>query len=90
MKEKFLEYAKRGAMTRKELAEVLNISERSVGNMVRAGKVPTIPRIREHRFDPMQMIETFCAVEAKKSPRSLTIEKHKTRGRLNGGYLECL
>lgn len=90
MREIFEAYAKSGAMTKKQLAETLQISERSVSNMVRAGKIPVIPHLREHRFDPLKMIETFCKDPEPPAPRSLTIERHKTNGTLKKGYLECL
>lgn len=90
MREIFLQYAKTGAMTKKQLASVLQITERQVGDMVRAGKIPTIPGIRHHRFDPDQMIKTFCDVPSPKGSSSLTIERHKTGDKPSGGFRKCL
>lgn len=90
MREVFLQYAKSGPMTKAELAKVLKTSERSIADKVRAGKIPVVPLVRPYVFDPMEMIEVFCKPLRLKEPRSLTIERHKTRGKLIGGYLECL
>jgi hypothetical protein len=89
MREIFLQYAKRGAMSKKELAKVLNLSERAISDMVRAGKLKAIPNLGHHKFDPMVMIDTFCPDQGQKPSRSLTIEKHKT-GAKPGGFRKCL
>lgn len=90
LKEIFLKYIGVGAMTKEQLAEALNVTERTISDMVRAGKIPTIARLRQHRFDPNVMIDVFCSPpKASKKPRSLTIERHKT-GAKPGGYAKCL
>lgn len=88
MKEIFLEYAKKGAMTKEELAEVLKVKPSHVGTMARSGKIPKLPHTHLIRFDPMAMIDVFC--QPQKTTSSLTIERHKTRARTNGGYRKCL
>ena len=92
MREIFLEYAKKGAMTTEELAAVLRIKPQRVQDMARAGKIPRLPHMRLLRFDPMRMIEVFCEPPKAERPegRSLTIERHKTGAKPNGGYRKCL
>lgn len=90
MKEIFLEYAKKGAMTKEELAGVLKISPTYVYAMVRSGKIPRIPGLHYYRFDPMAMIDVFCQPQKVERPSSLTIERHKTGAKPNGGYRKCL
>lgn len=89
MREIFLDYAKRGAMTKDDLAKVLKIKPETVRRMAAAGKIPRIPHTRLLRFDPMQMIDIFCASKAE-GLSSLTIKRHKTLEKTDGGYLECL
>lgn len=92
MKEIFLEYAKHGAMTGPELAKVLRRSEEWVRRNSMGSKclIPRLPG-RPIRFDPMRMIEVFCApLKAVERPRSLTIERHKTGEKPVGGYRKCL
>lgn len=90
MKEAFLQYAKTGAMTKEELAEVLKLKPAAVWRMARAGKIPRIPGIHLYRFDPTVMISVFCEPPRVPGPRSLTIERHKTDAKPNGGYRKCL
>lgn len=91
MKAIFLEYAKKGAMTKEELALVLNINTETVRRMAKSGKIPRIPRLRFVRFDPMVMIDVFCGAQESTPARSLTIERHKTGAKTkNGGFRKCL
>lgn len=91
MKEIFLEYAKRGAMTKEELAKVLKVTPEAVRRMAKSGKVPRIPHLRLVRFDPLEMIRVFCEPQGpNKKARSLTIERHKTGAKPNGGFRKCL
>jgi hypothetical protein len=89
MRQIFLEYLKRGAMTTEELARVLNRKISWVRNNSGPGKL--IPRLpgKPLRFDPERMIDLFCA-PVQSDQRSLTIEKHKTRVTPKGGYHKCL
>lgn len=92
MREIFLEYAKRGAMTTEELAKVLRRSKDWVRRNSQ-GPACLIPRLPGYpiRFDPMRMIEVFCEPPKKvERPRSLTIERHKTGAKPIGGYRKCL
>ena len=89
MKDLFLEFAKAGSMTDEDLASVLKVPVRTVQSMSRRGEIPRIPKIRAHRFDPLKMIDVFCAAPAAR-PGSLTIERHKTLAKPNGGYRKCL
>ena len=92
MKDLFLEHAKHGAMTTSELAKILRRSEDWVRRNS-AGSHGLIPRLpgRPLRFDPIAMIEVFCTPHQKvEKPRSLTIERHKTGAKPNGGYRKCL
>lgn len=88
MKEIFLAYAKTGAITKEQLAEVLKLSPETVRRMAKSGKIPRLPKIWELRFDPMQMIDVFCAPKVDPTS-SLTIERHKT-GAKPGGFRKCL
>lgn len=89
MKEIFLEYAKTGAMTKEQLANVLKVKVSWIGNKVREGIIPIIPGIRVHRFDPMRMIEVFCGDS--KQVRSLTTERRESGGNpKSGGFQKCL
>jgi hypothetical protein len=90
MREIFLKYAKDGAMTKEQLAEVLKIKPSLVGDMARRGEIPRIPHCRLIRFDPLVMIEVFCHPPKAEKARSLTIERHKTNAKTNGGYRKCL
>lgn len=91
MKEIFLEYAKHGAMTKEELASVLKIKPEAVRRLAKAGKIPKIPGLRFVRFDPLTMISVFCGPPKPDSTaRSLTIERHKTGAKTNGGFRKCL
>jgi len=89
MREIFLTYAKRGTMTKEELAKVLNVSAGTVRRMAADGRIERVPGLRFLRFDPLKMIDVFCAAKAE-SARSLTIERHKTGAKPNGGYRKCL
>ena len=91
MKEKFLEYAKRGAMTIPELCAVLNHKEDWVRrNSMPGGFIPRLPGY-PIRFDPEAMISVFCQPQKVESrPRSLTIERHRTGAKPIGGYRKCL
>jgi excisionase family DNA binding protein len=77
-------------MTKEELAKVLRIKPSTVYAMARAGKIPRIPRIRQLRFDPETLMAIFCQAPALPEPRSLTIERHKTGAKTNGGIRKCL
>lgn len=92
VKELFLEFAKKGAMTPEELAAILRRKPNWVRDNSR-GSNPLIPRLpgKPIRFDPMVMIEVFCRpLVADQKPRSLTIERHKTGEKPIGGYRKCL
>lgn len=89
MREIFQQYAKSGAMTKEQLAGVLKITPEAVRRMAKEGKIPRIPHMRLVRFDPLKMIEVFCEPQKPKA-RSLTIERHKTAAKTNGGYRKCL
>jgi hypothetical protein len=91
VREIFLQYAKHGAMTKEELASVLKIKPEAVRRLAKAGKIPRIEGLRFVRFDPMAMIEAFCKEpDPKDKARSLTIERHKTSAKSNGGFRKCL
>lgn len=90
MKEIFLSYAKMGAMTKEQLADVLKIRPDAVARMARSGKIPRIPGLRLLRFDAIAMMDVFCAAQGPAKSRSLTIERHKTRAKPNGGFRKCL
>lgn len=90
MKEIFLEYAKAGSMTKKELAGVLKMTTRWVSDRAREGKIPVVPMTRPYRFDPTRMIELFCEPQKVERPRSLTIERRISRGNPKGGFRKCL
>lgn len=89
MREIFQQYAKSGAMTKEQLAEVLKISPDQVRRMAKAGKIPRVPGVRQVRFDPNEMIRVFCEPPKPKA-RSLTIEKHRTAAKPSGGFRKCL
>lgn len=89
MKEIFLEYAKKGSMTTEQLASLLNLEAETVRRKAKRGEIPRIQGIRSVRFDPLKMIDLFCAVQGESS-RSLTIERHKTDVKTVGGYRQCL
>lgn len=90
MKEIFLNYAKKGAMTIDELSAVLRRSPQWVRSNSGPGKI--LPRLpgKPIRFDPMAMIDVFCRPQKAERPRSLTIERHKTGAEPIGGYRKCL
>lgn len=92
MKEIFLEYAKRGAMTCDELAQVLRRSNDWVrrNSMGHNCLIPRLPG-KPIRFDPIKLIDVFCAqTKVIERPRSLTIERHTTGEKPQGGYRKCL
>lgn len=92
MREIFLEYSKRGAMTMEEVADVL----RRKPDWVRrhsSGSNATIPRLpgKPIRFDPVALIKVFCEPQAPQKSRSLTTEKRSFSGNLlKGGFRKCL
>lgn len=90
MKEIFLEYAKSGAITIDQLAAVLKRKRGWVREHSGPGKL--IPRLPGYpiRFDPVAMIDVFCQPPKVERPSSLTIERHKTIAKPNGGYRKCL
>lgn len=93
MKELFLEFAKQGAMTPKDLAGVLKRTYWWVLN--HSGEEPTeklIPRLpgKPVRFDPMRMIDVFCTPQKVTKPSSLTIGRHKTVAKPEGRWAKCL
>lgn len=88
MREIFLQYAKKGAMTKEEVAAVLNVKPDAIRRMAKSGKIPRIPGFWQLRFDPMAMIEVFCEPQVTK--RSLTIERHKTSAKPQKGFRKCL
>lgn len=90
MKDLFLEYAKRGAMTKEDVAEVLKISPEVVRRMAKEGRLPRIPHLRFVRFDPLELIRVLCEPQGQTKARSLTIERHKTGAKPNGGFRKCL
>lgn len=90
MKDIFLDYAKKGAMTIEELAQVIRRKETWVRNNSGAGKIiPRLPGL-PIRFDPIAMIDVFCQPPKVEKPRSLTIERHRTGAKPKGGYRKCL
>lgn len=91
MKDIFLKFAENGAMTVDELAGVLRRSSTWVRDNSRPG-APLIPRLPGYpiRFDPIAMIDVFCPPPKATGPGSLTIERHKTLAKPNGGYRKCL
>lgn len=92
MKELFLQYAQKGAMTPDELSAILRRKTSWVLDNSRGSKA-LIPRLpgKPIRFDPMVMIEVFCRpLVVDQRPRSLTIERHKTGEKPKGGYRKCL
>lgn len=91
MRELFAQYANRGAMTIDELCLILNRSKdwvrrNSKGDDCLIPRLPGLPI----RFDPSRMVEVFCGPPKVEKPRSLTIERHKTGARSEGGYRKCL
>lgn len=89
MKEIFLEYAKKGAMTKEELATVLKVPVSTIDVLRRQRKIPTIPHLKPFKFDPLEMIRVFC--EPSKQVRSLTTEKRSSSGNSkSGGFRKCL
>ncbi len=100
MKDVFLQYAQKGAMTLEELAQVLQVKPEYVRrNSMPGGFIPRIPGLRQVRFDPMKMIEVFCEApaarqpaEAQLRPSSLKTEetqRHKTEAK-SKGVRKCL
>ena len=91
MRDLFLAFAKNGAMTVDELAQVLRRSPQWVRDNSR-GSASLIPRLPGFpiRFDPMAMIDVFCQPPKAKGLSSLTIERHKTGEKPFGGYRKCL
>lgn len=87
MRELFLEFSKKGAMTKEDLAQILKISPESVRRLASTGKIPRIKHTRLLRFDPEKMIEVFCAPE---TGRSLKTERQKADRNPKKGFLECL
>lgn len=97
MKQKLLEYVKRGtAMTSQELAECMNFTPDQVrrGSKPPNGKIPRIPHIRMVRFDPAVMLEVFCGSLADgplpDQNGSMTTEKRSFSGNQKGGFRKCL
>ena len=91
MREVLLEYAKKGAMTKEDLAAVLKVKPAHVGAMARSGALPRIPNLRLIRFDPMELIRVLCGPSKKEESRSLTFERHKTGAKpTTGGLRKCL
>jgi predicted transcriptional regulator len=90
VRELFLEYAKRGAMTKEQVAEILKIKPEMVRRYASMGVLPRIPGLRLVRFDPMALIDVLCKPKVLEQPRSLTIERHKTGAKSKGGYRSCL
>jgi hypothetical protein len=80
MKEIFLEYAKKGVMTKAELAGVLGVPCSKIDSLRRQRVIPTVPHLsRPFKFDPLEMIRVFC--DPSKQVRSLTTEKRSSGGK---------
>ena len=91
MREILLEFAKNGAMSKEDVAKVLKISPECVRRMAKDGRLPRIPGLRAVRFDPLELLRVLCdPPKPKPRARSLTTEGHKTVGKTNGGFLECI
>ncbi len=89
MKEIFLEYAKKGVMTKVDLANVLKCPLSYIGVLVRKRIIAPIPHLKPQKFDPLQMAEVFC--QPSEQSRSLTTEGRKSSGNpKNGGFRKCL
>lgn len=88
MKEIFLEYAKKGVMTKQELAGVLGVPCSKIDSLRRQRIIPTVPHLsRPFKFDPLEMIRVFC--DPSKQVRSVTTEKRNSGGKPKGGF-QCL
>jgi hypothetical protein len=91
MREALLQYAKTGAMTKEQVAELLNLRPEAVRRMSKDGRLPRIPGVKPIRFDPAKLMQVLCPDAPAKPRRSLTIEGHKTDAkRPKGGYRKCL
>lgn len=92
MREALLQYAKKGAITKEELAEILRIKPETIRRLAKAGKIPRVPNIGRVMFDPLKMIEVFCKEEGVVAtpPRSLTIERPRQSASQKKGMRTCL
>lgn len=84
LKEKFLEYASQGAMTKADVATVLKLPVSTVTNLVRRKILQPIPHLIPQKFDPAECIRVFC--EPSKQVRSLTSEKRSGGKPKTGGF----
>jgi hypothetical protein len=86
MKEIFLEYAKKGVMTKIELAEVLRVRPSKIDALRRKDVIRAVQSLgRPYRFDPMDVYERLF--DTSKQIRSLTSEKRNFGGNTKlGGF----
>jgi hypothetical protein len=86
MKEIFLEYAKKGVMTKHELAEVLRVRPSKIDALRRKDVIRPIQGLgRPYVFDPMDVYERLF--DTSKQIRSLTSEKRNFGGNTKlGGF----
>jgi hypothetical protein len=77
MKEIFLEYAKKGVMTKRELAEILRVCPNKIDALRRRGVIRAVQALgRPYVFDP---------IDTSKQIRSLTSEKRNIGGNTKSG-----
>lgn len=86
MRDEFIKFQLIGtAMTKEDLARILNVKPAWVQRHAKAGLIPRIPHMRLLRFDPSKMMEVFC------DGRSLTIKEPSSASSHRKGVLRaCL
>jgi excisionase family DNA binding protein len=52
-----------GLLNRREIAQFLGVSERTIGNMVAQRRIPIVRWGRNVRFDPMKVRRALCKYE---------------------------
>jgi hypothetical protein len=89
MKEIFLEYAKKGVMTKAELAWVLRCRPSHIDTLRRRGIIHAILELgRPYKFDPMDVYARLF--EPKRTHGSVTTEKRNGGNPKSGGFRKCL
>jgi hypothetical protein len=84
MKEIFLEYAKKGVMTKRELAEILRVCPNKIDALRRRGVIRAVQALgRPYVFDPIDTYERLF--DTSKQIRSLTSEKRNIGGNTKSG-----
>lgn len=84
MKDIFLEYAKKGVMTKHELAEVLRVRPSKIDALRRRGIIFAISGLgKPYRFDPMDVYERLSGTS--KQIRSFSTEKRRNGGNSKSG-----